>query len=57
VRGVREAIGVTLDLLRGRIYYTGLRGHLGTANLDGSDPRELLSWERGLVGIVAVDLP
>lgn len=57
VRGVSEAIGITLDLSRGRLYYTGLRGQLGSARLDGSDARELLRWPRGLVGITAVDLP
>ena len=55
VRGVREAIGVTLDLERGHVYYTsGASGRLGRANLDGSDARDLVTGTGALTGIAVV---
>ena len=58
VRGVREAIGVTLDLERGRLYFTGgTLGRVGSANLDGSDVVDLVTGTAGLTGIVLTELP
>jgi len=55
VRGVREAIGVTLDLERGHVYYTsGASGRVGRANLDGSGARDLLTGSGALTGIAVV---
>jgi hypothetical protein len=58
IEGVREAIGVTLDLERGKLYFTGgTLGRVGMANLDGSEQRDLLSGDAGLTGIAVVELP
>ena len=55
VRGVREAIGVTLDLERGHVYYTsGASGRVGRANLDGSEARDLVSGSGALTGIAVL---
>jgi hypothetical protein len=58
VEGVREAIGVTLDLERGKLYFTGgTLGRVGMADLDGSNPVDLLNGSAGLTGIAVVSLP
>jgi hypothetical protein len=55
VRGVREAIGVTLDLERGHVYYTsGASGRVGRANLDGSGASDLVTGTGALTGIAVV---
>ena len=55
VTGVREAIGVTLDLERGHVYYTsGAAARVGRANLDGSDARDLVTGSGALTGISVV---
>ena len=55
VRGVREAIGVTLDLERGHVYYTsGASGRVGRANLDGSGAIDLVTGTGALTGIAVV---
>ncbi|HEY3254627.1 MAG TPA: hypothetical protein VGJ91_11790, partial [Polyangiaceae bacterium] len=55
VQGVREAIGVTLDLERGHVYYTsGASGRVGRANLDGSGARDLVTGTGALTGIAVV---
>jgi hypothetical protein len=52
VRGVREAIGVTLDVARGKLFFTGgTGGRVGMANLDGSGVVDLLTGTAGLTGI------
>jgi hypothetical protein len=56
VSAVREAIGVTIDKRRGRLYYTAANGQLGRANLDGTAKQEL-TGAGALTGIVIVDLP
>ena len=56
VRQVREAIGVTIDKKRGRMYYTAANGQLGRANLDGTNKTELTN-AGAMTGIVVVDLP
>ncbi|HET9159610.1 MAG TPA: hypothetical protein VFN88_03285 [Caulobacteraceae bacterium] len=55
VRGINEAIGITLDLKGGRMFYTSLGGELGTAGLDGSGARMLRTDLRPLTGIALVD--
>jgi hypothetical protein len=58
IEGVREAIGVTLDLGRGKLFFTGgTGGRVGMANLDGSGLQDLLTGSAGLTGIVVVELP
>jgi hypothetical protein len=57
IAGVREAIGVTLDLARGKLYFTGgTAGRVGMANLDGSKLVDLLTGSAGLTGIAVVEL-
>jgi hypothetical protein len=56
VRQVREAIGVSIDKRRGRMYYTAANGQLGRANLDGTNKMELTN-AGAMTGIVVVDLP
>jgi len=51
VRGVGEAIGVTLDLPTGRMFYTSLEGAVGSARMDGSNARLLLEHQGPLTGI------
>jgi hypothetical protein len=58
IQGVREAIGVTLDLAAGKLFFTGgTGGRVGMANLDGSSVQNLLTGSAGLTGIVVVQLP
>jgi hypothetical protein len=57
IEGVREAIGVTLDLERGKLFFTGgTGGRVGMANLDGSGLVDLLTGSAGLTGIAVVEL-
>jgi len=56
IRQVREAIGVTIDKKRGRLYYTAANGQLGRANLDGTNKTERPN-SGAMTGIVIVDLP
>jgi hypothetical protein len=57
VPGVREAIGVALDLERGHVYYTsGASGRVGRANLDGSDAHDLVTGAGALTGITLAQL-
>ena len=51
VRGLKEAIGVALDLPRGRMAYTSLGGEVGVAKLDGSGARMLRTAGGMLTGI------
>ncbi|MEO5770025.1 MAG: hypothetical protein ABIS92_16845 [Polyangia bacterium] len=58
VRGVREAIGVTLDLPRKKAYYTsGANGDLGRVNLDGTGNEPLIPKAGNLTGIALGELP
>jgi hypothetical protein len=55
IRDVREAIGVTLDLDRGHLYFTGGKeGRVGRANLDGSAAKNLLTGSAALTGITVL---
>lgn len=52
VSGLREAIGITLDPVRRRIFYTSLGGEVGSADLDGFGARLLLQGQGVLTGII-----
>jgi hypothetical protein len=57
IEGVREAIGVTLDLEHGKLYFTGgTGGRVGMANLDGSEAVDLLTGRAALTGIAVAAL-
>jgi hypothetical protein len=57
IEDVREAIGVTLDLERGKLFFTGgTGGRVGMANLDGTGLVDLLTGSAGLTGIAVVEL-
>ena len=51
VRGLKEAIGIVLDLPTGRMFYTSLGGEVGLARMDGSDARLILEHQGPLTGI------
>ncbi|HEX5008243.1 MAG TPA: hypothetical protein VFV70_14095 [Hyphomonadaceae bacterium] len=51
VKGLKEAIGVALDLPRQRMAYTSLGGEVGIAKLDGSEARMLATGQGMLTGI------
>jgi DNA-binding beta-propeller fold protein YncE len=58
VMGVATAIGVALDLPRGKVYYTsGANGALGRANLDGTQNESLIPMAGNLTGIALGELP
>jgi len=57
VRGLREAIGIYLDLPNKRMFYTSLGGEVGTSTLDGKDARLLLTGQGSLTGITLVANP
>jgi len=52
-----ETIGVALDLPRGMMYITDLRGSLYSTKIDGSERRVLGSGLGSLTGIAFVELP
>jgi len=51
VRGLKEGIGIALDVKGGRMFYTDLGGNVYGAKLDGSDSKVLLSGQGALTGI------
>jgi hypothetical protein len=51
VKDLKEAIGIALDLPRGRMAYTSLGGEVGLAALDGSGARMLATAQGMLTGI------
>jgi hypothetical protein len=51
IRGLKEAIGIALDLPRNRMAYTSLGGEVGLAKLDGSGAKMLASGQGALTGI------
>jgi hypothetical protein len=57
VTGLKEGIGISLDVTGKRMYFTDLGGTVYGANLDGSDKRALLTGQGGLTGIAFVTLP
>lgn len=56
VTGLREGIGISLDLKGGRMFFTDLGGTVYAANLDGSGKKALLTGQGGLTGITFVEL-
>jgi len=52
-----EGIGLALDLKNGRMFLTDLAGSLYSANLDGSNPKNLLIAEGNLTGIAYAEIP
>ncbi len=54
VRGLKEGIGIALDVRSGRMFYTDLGGSVYGAKLDGSDSKVLLSGQGALTGITWV---
>jgi hypothetical protein len=57
VRGLKEGVGIALDLKSRRMFFTDLGGNLYTANLDGSGKKTLLSGLGSLTGITYAELP
>ena len=57
VTGLKEGIGMALDVKDGRMFYTDLGGNVYSANMDGSDAKVLLSGQGALTGITWVSLP
>jgi hypothetical protein len=56
VSGLKEGIGIALDLQGGRMYYTDLGGNVYSARLDGSDSKTLLTGQGSLTGITWLNL-
>ncbi len=54
--GLKEGIGISLDLKGGRMFYTDLGGNVYSARLDGSDSKILLKGQGSLTGITWIDL-
>jgi sugar lactone lactonase YvrE len=52
-----EAIGLALDVRGGRMYITDFAGSVYSANLDGSNQKNLLVAQGNLTGIAYVELP
>jgi DNA-binding beta-propeller fold protein YncE len=52
-----EGIGISLDLKNRRMFLTDLGGSVYSANLDGSDTKNLLIAEGNLSGITYVEFP
>jgi DNA-binding beta-propeller fold protein YncE len=51
VEGLREGIGIALDLAGNRMYITDLGGSVYSARLDGTDKKTLLTEQGALTGI------
>ncbi len=56
VSGLKEGIGIALDLQGGRMYYTDLGGSVYSARLDGSDSKTLLTGQGSLTGITWIEV-
>jgi hypothetical protein len=54
VTGLHEGIGISLDVKRGRMFFTDLGGTVYSAALDGSKKKALLTGQGSLTGIVYV---
>lgn len=57
VTGLSEAIGISLDLPKNRMFYASLGGAVDTAALDGTMPKTLLMGQGAVTGIVLAELP
>jgi DNA-binding beta-propeller fold protein YncE len=49
--GLKEGIGIALDVPHGRMFVTDLGGNVYSANLDGSDKKMILTGQGSLTGI------
>ena len=49
--GLKEGIGIALDVAHGRMFVTDLAGNVYRANLDGSDRQTILTGQGTLTGI------
>jgi DNA-binding beta-propeller fold protein YncE len=56
VTGMHEAIGIALDERNKRLYYTSLRGEVGTAKFNGKDAKMLKTDHGRLTGIAFVEV-
>ena len=54
--GLKEGIGISLDLRRGRMFVTDLGGNIYRANLDGSSRQTILTGQGSLTGIAYVEM-
>jgi hypothetical protein len=52
-----EGIGLALDLKGGRMFITDFAGSMYSANLDGSNRKELFFGQGNLTGIAYAKLP
>jgi hypothetical protein len=57
VTGLKEGIGIALDLKGGRMFFTDLGGNVYSANLDGSDKKVILAGQGSLTGIAYAEIP
>ena len=57
IRDLKEAIGIALDVRGARLYATDLGGTVYSAQLDGSDPKVVLSGQGSLTGIAVAPVP
>jgi hypothetical protein len=57
VTGLKEGIGIALDLKGGRMYVTDLGGTVYSAKLDGTDKKALLTGQGVLTGIAFAEIP
>jgi hypothetical protein len=52
--GLKEGIGLSVDVENDRVYFGDLMGHIYSATLDGFNRRDLFSGNRAFTGIVYV---
>jgi hypothetical protein len=55
--GLKEGIGVALDVKGQRMFVTDLGGNVYSANLDGSDHKTILTGQGSLTGIADAEVP
>ena len=54
--GLKEGIGIALDIAQDRMYVTDLGGNVYAAHLDGSDHRAILAAQGSLTGIAVATI-
>jgi hypothetical protein len=54
--GLKEGIGIALDVAGGRMFVTDLGGSIYTAKLDGSDKKTILTGQGTLTGIAYAEM-
>jgi sugar lactone lactonase YvrE len=57
IEGLKEGIGIALDLKGGRMFITDLGGNVYSAKLDGTDRKTILTGQGNLTGIAYVETP